>query len=349
MKKSLRKLASFFVISLFISTIISLCLPYHWGNEYFHPKIEYLEKHRDKKFNTFFFGTSRVYRQIDPFIFDSIVNQSQKKKSTSFNLGAAGLKNPESFYLIENFLSSDIVKNTKYCFLELRNVDVTGEKRLHKQANNYCKNLRDILFVWKSNYHMKIGIDKQRSSISNYAVSYIENILHFGHFGEQLLDDYYYFDNLGEKENGYLSIDDEFKMLNNKTKTFDNFQEKRRGFLNDTTILSKYKKKTLNWNKDKDETYDKVYLDRLLTLRNHCKKHNITLIFILAQQSDKKTVELSKQLPKESVIDLCDPNKHSAFYSVENHFDKGHLNKKGATLYSKALANAFIKILEEKE
>lgn len=345
MKKSLRKLASFFVIYLFISTIISLCLPYHWGNEYFHPKIKYLEKHRDKKFNTFFFGTSRIYRQIDPFIFDSIVNQSQKKKSTSFNLGAAGLKNPESFYLIENFLSSDIAKNTKYCFLELRDVDVTGEERLHKQANNYCKNLKDILFVWKSNYHMKIDLDEQRSSISNYAVSYIENKLHFGHFGEQLLGNFYYINNLGEKENGYYSIDDEINTLNNNPETFDNFQKKRRGFLNDTTILSKHKKKSLNWYKK--ETYDKVYLDRLLTLKNHCKKQNITLIFILAQQSTKKTINLSKQLPKESVIDLCDPNKHSAFYLVENHFDEVHLNKKGATLYSKALANAFIKILEK--
>ena len=55
------------------------------------------------------FGTSRVFEQINPFIFDSVCNSASSENISSFNLGAQATFSPQNF-LYENFLNYKLVK-----------------------------------------------------------------------------------------------------------------------------------------------------------------------------------------------------------------------------------------------
>ncbi|MDC1161878.1 hypothetical protein OAT18_00395 [Tenacibaculum sp.] len=58
---------------------------------------------------------------------------------------------------------------------------------------------------------------------------------------------------------------------------------------------------------------------------------------------NQKALNLSLQIPEENFIDMSNPLNYDLLYSYENSFDIGHLNSKGAMLYSKMLGIEFKK------
>ena len=45
---------------------------------------------------------------------------------------------------------------------------------------------------------------------------------------------------------------------------------------------------------------------------------------------------------------MADPYIYKDFYLLKYAFDRGHLNERGAELYSKYFANEFMKLIENK-
>ncbi len=82
-------------------------------------KLRYYAAHQDE-FDTVFIGTSRIYYQVSPEIFDRAA-AARGMPTRSFNLGVAGMHPPESFLLLERFLKLKPPK-LKWVFLELEDV-----------------------------------------------------------------------------------------------------------------------------------------------------------------------------------------------------------------------------------
>ncbi|MCP3933638.1 MAG: hypothetical protein GY705_31610, partial [Bacteroidetes bacterium] len=114
MKYFLKNILLYFLIYLGLSFIISICVPYHWGNPLYSVKISYLEKENDRPFNTYFFGSSRVFRQFDPTLFDSLAHAFTNEEIRSYNMGAPGTIVPQTYYLYERFLNSELSNGVKY-------------------------------------------------------------------------------------------------------------------------------------------------------------------------------------------------------------------------------------------
>ena len=319
--------------------IISQLTPYHYGNPWFSTKIEFLEKQITLSHNTYFFGSSLVYRQIDTQLFDSTFNSISNEKLSSFNLGAPALFNPESYYLFENFLKSPLSKNAKYCFIELTEVNLIKDSRMHLEQTSYWQNYSDLLFVGNSIFSNNQLNQKQKGkAYLNYSVSYLENLLHLGHFRAQILHSNYYNKKyLGINNDGYLPLDYEYETTENKI-IKDDFHARNQRFLENPKSLNTIKLKILNSYNSISKKYDQINLNRILDLIQKTKQKGINLIFILSpRMGGQKLINLSKKIPEINIIDMCNPQNHDLFYYNENSFDQRHFNSKGAESYSKYL------------
>ncbi|HMH04308.1 MAG TPA: hypothetical protein VK556_08940 [Candidatus Udaeobacter sp.] len=78
-------------------------------------KFRFFAAHKDE-FDTLFIGSSRVYFQISPAIFDRVTQESGMP-THSFNFGIGGMYLPETAYLLEQILNLK-PRNLRWVFIE---------------------------------------------------------------------------------------------------------------------------------------------------------------------------------------------------------------------------------------
>jgi hypothetical protein len=78
-------------------------------------KFRFFAAHKDE-FDTLFIGSSRVYFQISPAIFDRVARESGMP-THSFNFGVGGMYLPETAYLLEQILNLK-PRNLRWVFIE---------------------------------------------------------------------------------------------------------------------------------------------------------------------------------------------------------------------------------------
>jgi hypothetical protein len=78
-------------------------------------KFRFFAAHKDE-FDTLFIGSSRVYFQISPAIFDRVTRESGLP-TRSFNFGIGGMYLPETSYLLEQILNLK-PRNLRWVFIE---------------------------------------------------------------------------------------------------------------------------------------------------------------------------------------------------------------------------------------
>lgn len=340
MKLFITKILVLFLLYCSISLAISCITPYHWGNPWFSTKIQFLEKNQTTDYNTFFFGSSTIYRQIDPQVFDNTINSFTNENISSFNLGAPATFAPQSYYLYEKFLETDLSKDAKYCFMDLTDVDLLSDFFMHEERTTYWQNYSDIAFVTKSIYsNKKYNLKAKIESSLNYSTSYIENLLHLGHFGSQLINYDYYDDRyLGKQRDGFFPLEQDYETTKDpavKSHLFDRKQD----IIEHPELIENRKREVKKTYNNVSDNYDTVNLNRVLTLIKKSNDKGVKLIFILSPRNkSQQLINLSEQLPESNFIDLCDPQKNIFLYENQYSFDLGHFNTQGTVLYSELLA-----------
>src|SRR5437016_1679781 len=78
-------------------------------------KLRFFAAHKDE-FDTLFIGSSRVYFQISPAIFDGVMRESGSA-TRSFNFGIGGMFLPESAYVLEQLLTTK-PRNLRWVVIE---------------------------------------------------------------------------------------------------------------------------------------------------------------------------------------------------------------------------------------
>lgn len=81
------------------------------------PKNDYYQTHKDD-YNVLFFGSSRIYNQVIPEVFDATANQSGAPETiNSYNFGVPAMRAIDSAVLLEDVLA-DPPENLKWVFFE---------------------------------------------------------------------------------------------------------------------------------------------------------------------------------------------------------------------------------------
>jgi len=208
MKKFILEIFVFIMILGSIIFLVKNSVPYYWGNDLIGQKIQYLYS-QPKKYNTFFIGSSGIYRHIDPIIFDSITH------SNSYNLGASGMFTSETNYILSHFIK-DYMNDDKHfqVLMRYKKLSRIREHELHTVRKKYFVNF--YIFKKAVLYFFKNGMYDQ---VYNYSIHFIENSLGIGEF----FDIYKYHFSVKEsiplevleKNRGFYSLDDEFEETNN--------------------------------------------------------------------------------------------------------------------------------------
>jgi hypothetical protein len=341
MKQFLTNIFIFGVIFLILNQLPSLYLSPYYGNKYYLGKYKYFKKNQDK-FNTVILGSSRLYRHLNPKILDGLL---QEYRISSFNLAAPSTFNPEVYYLYEKLLETIETNSLKYAFIELGPLSNIASKNLYTNRNYYWHNLKYLNF--SINYILASNIKPLKRKtilIKRYITSYFANTI----FGFKELACNKSIDNLlfiGKNRDGFYSLNDEMidRGGNNK------FRKRITSFLKDPTII---KKRTLIANKafalkTNKKFINEVHLIKILNLIVKSKQKGIYLIFIIPPKMAhyNKLLALKTVLPNNHIIEIANPVKYPELYQASFSFDIGHLNKKGANVFTKHIADEFNKIM----
>jgi hypothetical protein len=90
-------------------------LPFPANVDQVSQKLQFFSAHKDE-FDTVFIGSSRIYYQISPAVFDA-ATQEAGRPTRSFNFGVDGMHLPESAYVLEQVLRTR-PRNLKWVFVE---------------------------------------------------------------------------------------------------------------------------------------------------------------------------------------------------------------------------------------
>lgn len=321
-------------------------LPFYWGNEGLVSKMRHIER-QSPPANTFFIGASSVYRQINPAVFDSLTGLK------SFNLGYAGIFNPELYPLAEKIIEN-LPDGTKNVFVEtqslqpLANLNTETVRAQYNQTTaTYWQAIEHIL---KNSRH-DTGV--KFTSVRNFATAWLRDLFKIdlwrvgakAVFTGKLPDDPLC---LGKNLDGFFSLTENLDSPAASESDKKGLAERQSELLKNPTLLTERaadasKKNLQNLHAD-DAFFHKIWVKRLL---DTAAKRGIRLVFILQpRQKNWQYAEILpalQALPPEQWIDLSDSDRYPDFYKMEFAFDIGHLNLEGSRLYTHALANEFLK------
>lgn len=309
-------------------------LPYYWGNAGVASKMEYLEGKR-KDYNVFFMGSSRVYRQLMPDVFDKEITNDIR----SFNLGYRATFNPESYYLLEHFIRKKAAKRT-YILMELQPFVPIANQNLHTVRSNYYLDYSYYSLV-KNHYknEQKLSNSIKNNILNNYRKSYVGNVLKTRHVREMGLSMLRQGDrdrrSLGKRNKGFHSLDESAvyskSLIERRVRFFEKYDT--------TQSCFEEEKKSYEIALTQKEVTS-THLNKINQLIKAADQQGYTLIFFIPPKRSE-LLPLFLQIDTQHRIDMARPDDYPFLYENNLWFDPKHFNEKGAALFTKELAKRF--------
>jgi hypothetical protein len=359
MKKFISRLLIFSIAILGISVLLNQwvypgmrLVPYTWGSDLIHKKRVYLVENKEK-FNTLFIGSSRIYRQIIPRVFDDSTAGMGIK---SFNFGVNWLFAPESFYLLDQLEKSDKLK-FRYVFIELSKIRSVDYHNLHTTRIKYWYNFTYFEFALKAVLFSNVSLLEKISTILVHTISYLDYLLNLGYMTEAFdfrsrnhppLD----YTELGKSRDGFYPYGE-----SNTTEgeEGDPVNKRHENFLKDTTVLARRIKyshtqfKKFRESPELLEKYNKYYTDEINRLIMDAQAKGTFLIFIVSPRIDYKQyneiIPIYHKILPGHAIEISDASRYPQLYHAKYSNDETHLNTEGAAIYTGNLAREFKRVL----
>jgi len=208
-------------VTAFLITCIGLraVLPFPKIDGGVSQKFRFFAAHKDE-FDTLFIGSSRIYFQISPAVFDHVTRESGLP-TRSFNFGIGGMYLPETAYLLEQILNLK-PRNLRWVFIEYDELQTkwspenqTSRRALYwadwKRVSLLLRKLTDAgtAPLWLPNLAklrdivLRQNDDKStRSLLTFYAGQFEKNYTNVARAGDVL--DYFLSRNTTERRASYL-------------------------------------------------------------------------------------------------------------------------------------------------
>jgi hypothetical protein len=289
-----------------------------YGDYFIRQKVNYYNKHSDK-YNTVVFGSSRMYRQMQPGLLDS----ATLHKIKAYNLATGGTFFSESMYV---FRQININKNIKYIIFEIQDVQ-PFDINAYTEKFLYCHDFSTV------NFELKYFINDHDWNSSFLSVShFLANIFYLKKLGQR-----------DKPQNEFVNYNNGFYPLEKDYEKLLKVKELRLQYLQDTTFISRDNK---NFEKTVKKKLNPALVDELGLLAKECKSKGIKLILILPPFAKPTELSELRKIPNAKILDFSSRNKFKELYSPGNVYDYGHLSAKGSAVFTMKLAdslNHFIK------
>ncbi len=366
MKKFFIKLTLISTLIFIVSRVLGVLVypslnltPWSWGSEIIDQKKNWLNQHRDE-YNMLVIGSSRVYRQVDPEILDSLVSGPAKVKS--FNFGVNWLFAPESFYILDNLVEKEGL-NYNYVIIELSKIRSIDYANFHTTRTIYWTNYSNYSFAVRAIASSNFAIHEKVATILAYSVNYIDNLINLGYITEALsfkvnIPLYAGFPDMGTKKNGYNTLTTH--PIGSALSKEENTEARHLKFLADTSVVTRrLNMSTRQFDKFEKNPellnrYNKYYADHLNKMIDEAKKNGTHLVFLMSPRVDlnqyNELIPLFNNIHPAHRMEISDGRKYPELYMAANSFDETHLNTEGAKIYTTIVAtkmNDLIKMAEK--
>jgi hypothetical protein len=336
LKQSLITLLAFVVAATLLNQIIpSPIIPPNL--DFISPKYAYYQAHRDD-YNVLFFGSSRIYNQIVPEVFDQ-VSQSAEIEIKSFNFGIPAQRALPGYILLRDVLKTP-PKNLKWVFIE------TPLDKGYEPIQN-ARTTRSI--YWHTVPNTAIALD--------YILSSDESALEkVALVGSHVLPFLYHHMNLGRLLNQWLPIHrfsptdtamyqqvlsqaGYYPLTNETAPTRQDFLANLTQYEQTVDDLATVKAQSAKPIAHVEQNQRQL----LQSLIDAVTATGAEPIFIipptLEPQLELKQAHNSGQVPQLWAFN--DPNRYPALYALEQRYDGEHLNDQGARLFTQMIAQTF--------
>lgn len=353
--------------TLFVGILLAVCLvvhyaviprlnltPYYWGDKLIIEKRNAIVTPPYP--DVIFFGSSMVYRQINPEVFDAVVEEKTGNPIRSFNFGVNWLASSEMIYLAENYVREAPVK-PRYLFLELQRIKMVNYKNYLTTRIIYWYTPEMYAFTTAAIVNSKLPFYSKAGQWISHTVNFSGNQINLGYFTEALryqseIQKAGFFRTDTDVGNGFLSLETENRQMLEAGIN----PERLNRFLKDTSAVTARMHASLTaftyYEKNPDELkhFNKAYSARLHALINNCIRQNIHLIILLPPRLDRlqyqELLPVFNSLPAGHRINMADARQYPEFYFADYSFDVTHMNEKGAEIYSRKLAENFSVLIQ---
>lgn len=334
------------VIAIAIIVIGSLLISNFTYSEFpsGHPiiatKFNYFAEHK-QEYNVIFLGSSRTYRQIIPSLFDQSMGE-KGYKIKSFNFGIPSLYLPEAHFYLQRILELK-PNNVKWIFVEyIDRITVVPEHK-HTEREKYWHTPKQTFLlsqaVWNSSSNLlnKLEIIYRHLSVSVHrmfrtgkGVKLIDVIIHGNRLSQKTNIERSL---LGDLYDGYFPLDDEKS---------DNMKQRRVKFLDN---LDQYniavESLSLERKNYQPSKIKPSYFPLWIAQKIEFFQANPIFIVPPSRSFRKDLIDMKQNEYISTLFDFNDPINYPDLYKTDYRFDKGHLNEKGAKIYTELIANKF--------
>lgn len=345
MKKFIKRIAFWSLLALALNVVLAAVV-YSLSPNEFYPNYEVcllMEKQeamfeKGDSVNTVFIGTSKTHRQIIPAVFDSVVPGAY-----SFNLGQGSLTAPRNLDFTNQLLAKKSDFNA--IFLELAVLDRMLSNYQSDPVIQYMSPYRYAMGLDYAWHYQRIDWQEKWKYFKYYSLAFFYKYLGFSSQKRiKLLLNIPLFESdqdcakFDVKANrGFYAVDDDLR---------DNqgadLKSRRQSFLKSPLPKGLYA--STEAAKKIDAT---LFNQEFRNSLREWKQNHIPIYFVLPPRAYKVEMYILKQLKAIAeeegfqVLDFSDPNRYPALYQVETSFDNAHLNKEGARIYTRLLAEKY--------
>jgi hypothetical protein len=344
MKKFVAKAASLFVgCAAVLATVNAINPP---------PPIrvvaEKLDGFVDKPYTVLFVGSSYVYREISPAVFDAEM-RAHGIETRSFNFGVGAMRAPESYEVLELILDTR-PERLECVVLEVDEYQLrVAEENVDTQRFTWWHDTSSTLRMARAVAGADLAFDARIQTLADHLEAYARNQLRFGR-GREILGAGAIRERgstmpLGPARDGFMALDDEMK---------SGTRERRQSFEEDGTadfgtrlraLLAENEKARAGEVRPPSEVEARE-LRRVVALIRAAGARPILLVppTFAARAS---SIRLAHEIVGDDVLVFNDPIRYPELYVEENRFDVLHFNKRGAIGYTRLLAARLADILND--
>ncbi len=289
---------------------------------------------------TFFLGSSVTNRHINPLLFDSIAG------THSFNLGVNGLAYSPKITVLKSLFAEGFIKRGDEVILEIGLSMPFEDFELNKKFNNnfyrYFYTGTNFQDDWGVVAHSPLDWQAKTQAFWELFCFYLNSRCKYHHAIENIWKE----QNQSRKVKSACQYPKAYQH-----RGFSPYCNSRKANLvNDTTTLyaelRKYVKRgTKLMTQDSLRIYYYMPYERI---SQWCCQRNIKLSFLIPSTHgiNQSELEIAGFLVHQNhqVINLFDPNELPQLFSYKLYYNFGHYNYQGAQLYTKALAQEYLKL-----
>lgn len=326
-------------LAAFVALAVTLALCAPWPEEYgYAAKLEYFEQHKDE-FDVVYFGSSRVFRGIDPRIVDAEL-VAAGVPARSFNLAIGGMGAFETDYLLQRIAAMKPAR-LRWIIFEGLAFDPTfiRTENIHAARTVFWHTPAETKYALQATSRLDTSwFDKL-----GLCVTHLQLFL-------------WKYANYGSGQSFVAAITGESRDPYGRAMTPEQLADGR-GYqaleilsdqsdaalranllANRTAIEAQIAQMTANRSQRPD--LSDYHLDALHHQYRAAESMDARLVYLLfaAVQAPPEVLALHERGDIPLLFDFYQPERYPKLFDLELYFDAGHLNREGAVEFSRVLA-----------